>query len=253
VRVEQIFAQGGWDNFNYLVISGNQECLVVDPLDVGAVIAMVEQSGCRVKAIINTHGHFDHIKGNQALKKRFSAPVWAHPKSCNWGEQVDYYLEDGEIISLAGEQDGIKVIHTPGHTMDHISLLVPLQGGKEALVCGDTLFNGGVGNCHNGGNPNTLFETVRDIISPLPDSVEVLPGHNYLLSNLAFTLSLEPTNQMAQQMLDQGDDKIVTTIGLEREINLFLRLDNLDIKGVDGGTLEGRELFLSLREQRNHW
>ena len=251
MEIKQIDARGGWDNLNYVVIGKGGECLVIDPLDIDQIDKVIREYRVKVKAVINTHGHLDHIQGNLEASQKFDAPIWAHPLAKQWGTKVDHYLQDREMIDLAGEADGVEVLHTPGHTMDHLSLLVTRGPDSWALICGDTLFNAGVGNCHNGGDPAGLYDTIQKIVVPLDDKVEVLPGHNYLVSNLSFTLSLEPGNMAAQQLLEQGDDQLVSNIGLERKINLFLR--QAPLKFPDGEQLDGQELFLRLREQRNRW
>ena len=147
--------------------------------------------------------------------------------------------------------------------MSHICVLA--HGATRALFCGDTLFNAGAGNCHNGGHPNELYNTFATQLSKLPDDTLVYPGHDYISNNLRFTLDREPDNAKAQQLLPDMEKQdtnrpLVTSLGLEKEINTFFRLtspsvirrlreafpdlpDNPDQKTV----------FLKLRELRNKW
>ena len=74
---------------------------------------------------------------------------------------------------------------------------------KPALFCGDTLFNAGAGNCHNGGHPAELYKTFDEQLARLPSSTLIYPGHDYVENNLRFTLDCEPDNKKAREMLDK--------------------------------------------------
>src|SRR6202030_4388946 len=95
------------------------------------------------------------------------------------------------------------------------------HGDPPALFCGDTLFNAGAGNCHNGGHPSELYGTFANQLSRLPEATLIYPGHDYIARNLAFTLDREPDNARAKAMLpaieaqDPGKP-LVTTLSLER-------------------------------------
>ena len=133
------------------------------------------------------------------------------------------------------------------------------------LLCGDTLFNAGAGNCHNGGDPQLLYQTFVERLAPLPDATRIHPGHDYLARNLAFTLDREPANRDAAVMLASmpnrdGADAPITTLGDERRINTFFRLRNPAV--IDGlralfpampADPDARTVFLKLRELRNRW
>jgi len=134
-----------------------------------------------------------------------------------------------------------------------------------ALICGDTLFNAGVGNCHNGGNPELLYDTFATQISRLPDATRVYPGHEYLARNLEFTLDREPANKDAPELLAEARrhnaaEAPVTTLGEEKRINTFLRLQSPSViaqlreKFPDlGERPEPKTVFVKLRELRNKW
>src|SRR5678816_4869986 len=89
-----------------------------------------------------------------------------------------------------------------------------------ALFCGDTLFNAGAGNCHNGGHPSELYKTFSEQLERLPGSTSIYPGHDYIENNLKFTLDREPDNGDASGMLSRvsGHDPakaLVTTLDVE--------------------------------------
>ena len=152
---------------------------------------------------------------------------------------------------------------TPGHTMCHICLRS--HGDEPALFSGDTLFNAGAGNCHNGGNPEDLYATFVDQLARLPDGTRVYPGHDYIENNLRFTLAREPDNVAANEMLPRvsGQDPAtarVTTLAEEKRINTFLRLTSASVIAKlreDFPDLperpDAKTVFVKLRELRNRW
>ncbi len=134
-----------------------------------------------------------------------------------------------------------------------------------ALFSGDTLFNAGAGNCHNGGHPDELFETFETQLKSLPDDTAIYPGHDYLLNNLGFTLDREPDNEVARRMIRDYENQdpanaLVTSMADEREINTFFRLQSPTVvaKLAEefpelGDNPDARTVFLKLRELRNSW
>lgn len=257
MKVHQFFSFSSLRNFEYL-LEDESELYAVDPFNGDKIFAEAKKIGKPIKAIINTHEHFDHYCGNEALVKACACEVWAHEKARGKIPGVGRYLKDNEILKTI---DGtyVKVLYTPGHTMGHLCLLLQKEGRDLALISGDTLFNAGVGNCHNGGNPEVLYETFRDQIFPLHDDVVLYPGHDYMKNNLLFTLNLEPSNKKAKAQLERIKDFkdgefITSTIGQEREFNTFFRLSVDEIKSSLGdNTLCEKNVFLKLREKRNHW
>lgn len=147
--------------------------------------------------------------------------------------------------------------------MSHICLLS--RTDEPGLFSGDTLFNAGAGNCHNGGHPSELYDTFQEQLEKLDDKTQIYPGHDYLVNNLEFTLDRETDNETARSMLaahqDQNpDNALVTTLAQEREINTFFRLDSPSvIAGLQerfpdiGDSPDARTVFLKLRELRNSW
>ena len=152
---------------------------------------------------------------------------------------------------------------TPGHTMCHICLRSHTD--EPALFSGDTLFNAGAGNCHNGGDPNALYATFVDQLAGLPDTTRVYPGHDYIENNLKFTLSREPDNADAKAMLPSvtGHDpktSVVTTLEHEKKINTFFRLTSPSVIAKLRESFpylperpDAKTVFVRLRELRNQW
>ena len=225
--VEQIWTANAYRNFNYLIVCAETgEALAVDPLDHRKCLAAAKDRGWEIKQILNTHEHADHTGGNQAMIAATKAELLAHENAKDSIPGIDRGLAAGDVIKV-GNTVELEALDTPGHTMSHVCLLSHTD--TPTLFCGDTLFNAGAGNCHHGGHPNELYDTFAGQLAKLPDETMVYPGHDYITNNLEFTLDREPDNQRAQQLLadvqDQDPDQaLVSTLGLEKEINTFFRL-----------------------------
>ena len=147
--------------------------------------------------------------------------------------------------------------------MSHVCLVS--HSDTPALICGDTLFNAGAGNCHSGGHPAELYQTFTSQLAKLPDETLVYPGHDYISNNLEFTLDREPDNQAAKALLadvagQSPDDPLVSTLALEKEINTFFRLHSPAVMARLReafpdlpAELDAKTVFLKLRELRNSW
>jgi hydroxyacylglutathione hydrolase len=134
-----------------------------------------------------------------------------------------------------------------------------------ALFCGDTLFNAGAGNCHNGGHPSELYSTFVSQLDKLPETTLIYPGHDYMANNLKFTLDREPDNAKAKSLLPaiEAQDTakaLVTTLALERQINTFFRLTSPTVIARLRESFpdlpekpDPKTVFLKLRELRNKW
>jgi hydroxyacylglutathione hydrolase len=263
MHVEQIWTANSFRNFNYLIACPETgEALAVDPLDHEKCLARARAHGWHVTRILNTHEHGDHTGGNRAMVEATGAQLLAHAKAKNRIAGIDRGLSAGDIIRV-GKTVELECLDTPGHTMSHVCLLS--HGEQPALFSGDTLFNAGAGNCHNGGHPEQLYGTFASQLARLPDDTRVYPGHDYIANNLRFTLNREPDNARAKALLAQIEHQdpehpLVTTIALEKEINTFFRLHSPSIIArlrEEFSDLpanpDPKTVFLRLRELRNRW
>jgi hydroxyacylglutathione hydrolase len=190
------------------------------------------------------------------------AKLLAHRNAGSAIPGMDRGLGAGDIIKV-GKTVELESLDTPGHTMSHVCLLSHTD--TPALFCGDTLFNAGAGNCHNGGHPNELYQTFASQLAKLPDNTLVYPGHDYIENNLLFTLDREPGNAGAKQLLDKIHDQdpnhaLVSTLAMEKEVNSFFRLHNPTIITRLREAFpdlpehpDPKTVFLKLRELRNSW
>jgi hydroxyacylglutathione hydrolase len=261
--VERIWAANPLRNFHYLVACAETgEALMVDPLDARMCLRAARLRGFGITQVLNTHEHRDHTEGNAGVVAATRAIVMAHAGAAGRIGGVDRGLQHGDVIRV-GRSVELEVLDTPGHTRSHVCLLA--HGDFPALFCGDTLFNAGAGNCHNGGDPGLLYETFANQLARLPDATRVYPGHDYMARNLAFTLDREPGNAEAASMLEtaQTHDPVaarITTLGEEKRVNAFFRLQNPELITrlrqrfpEIGERPDARTAFVKLRELRNSW
>jgi len=274
--VEQIAVNNSLRNYMYLVACPEtREAVAIDPLDHQRALERAKELGWVIRGVINTHEHNDHTGGNEPVIAATGATLYAHHNATDKIANVDVGLKAGDTVQV-GTSVELIALDTPGHTFCHTCLyyLGSDQKGSQrlgnqdlppALFCGDTLFNAGVGNCHNGGNPQTMYQTFAEQLFLLPEETQIYPGHDYIVNNLQFTLSREPGNAAAKSLLiamDQwnGDTHFISNIAMERLVNSFFRLDSEEIiqhlqaKFPEVGDSPNEEtVFLKLRELRNSW
>lgn len=251
-------------NFNYLIgCEETHQAIALDPLDGQQMLDLAQQQGWQIKLIINTHEHHDHIEGNPVVAAATGAPIWAHENALGNIPDQARGLKAGDLIELGSIR--LKVLFTPGHTPVHLCLLAEADGhnAQPILFSGDTLFNACAGNCFNGGDVDTMYDSFVSQLMPLPDETLLYPGHDYMKNNLGFALSREPDNSDArywqQAVADtEHDDMPVMTLGQERLYNPFLRLHSEKIRARLKQEFphlgEGdRDVFKALRALRDQW
>jgi hydroxyacylglutathione hydrolase len=171
-RIEQI-AVGKMANFTYLIIDNEEkEIAVIDPSwDLEKIFERIKKNEYKVKYVINTHSHFDHIIGNDQIVSTIKCKVMQHNNS---REKHDISLKDGDEFMIG--KTIVHVIFTPGHSKDSICLIVD----SKAIITGDTLF---VGNCGRidlpGSDPEEMYNSLFEKIMNLDNNLIVYPGHDY--------------------------------------------------------------------------
>ena len=149
--IEQIWTGNAYRNFNYLVACPDTgEALAVDPLEFRQCLDRARERGWEITQLLNTHEHPDHTGGNKGQVSAPSAKVNAHRNAADRIPGMDRGVGAGDVVRV-GRSVELECLDTPGHTMSHICLLAHTD--EPALLSGDTLFNAGAGNCHNGGHP----------------------------------------------------------------------------------------------------
>jgi hydroxyacylglutathione hydrolase len=196
---------GSFAVFAYIVGSEETgEALVIDPAANGELLAReAEKNKLKIKYIVNTHSHIDHIMGNKLMKELTGAKIIIHEAEARWltaqspqmmnmfgaeaSPPADITVKENDLITVG--DISLKVLHTPGHSPGSICLYV------DGLVfTGDTLFVGGVGRTDlQGGSWQTLVSSIRTKLFTLSDATVVLPGHNYGMAPKS-TIGLEKVN-----------------------------------------------------------
>ena len=200
------------DNFGYLV-HGQQFALAIDGGATRAMLAYLKAQNLELKIVTNTHGHADHTSGNRGLLAATGADYIDHRQ---WSDKK----------SLVLENENIDVISTPGHTADSVCFLA-----GPALIAGDTLFNGTVGNCFSG-DLNAFFRSIKKLLE-LPDRTVVYAGHDYVKASMIFARSLEPGNPAIDRFLEAYDPgHVFSTLQEERRINPYLKFNDPAIAAV---------------------
>ncbi len=257
--VHQLYTDSPLRNFNYFLELNETDVIAVDPLIAEQVELWCKKNNKNLKMIIITHEHIDHIYARDALKSKTGAEVIAHKTAQGVIDNIDRYVSQGDKIPL--KEGSVEILHTPGHTATHISLMVrDANDTQYGIITMDTVFNAGVGNCKQGGDPKVLFKTIKRLDNFLEDHVKLFPGHDYIEKNLKFTIQREPDNFYAKDLLEQikrfRTDNFSTTISQERGMNVFFRLNSKEVRenldGINESSSE-EEVFLKLRELRDNF
>ena len=195
MKVHQIQV-GNMQNFSYIVEDDDtHEAIIIDPSwDLVELELIIKENDLKIKYIVNTHHHFDHTLGNEAMVKSTNAPIVQHEFS---ELKHDISVKDGDSIDFGNSK--LKVLHTPGHSKDSVCLI-----GDGKLFSGDTLF---VGNCGRidlpGGSAQDLYHSLFDVLHSLDDDLVMYPGHNYGHSNVSTIGEEKTTNMIMQKRTEQ--------------------------------------------------
>jgi hydroxyacylglutathione hydrolase len=195
MKVHQIQV-GNMQNFTYVVEDEDTDTgIIIDPSwDLDKVEQVIKRNNLKIKYIVNTHHHFDHTLGNEAMVKSTNAKIIQHEKS---ELKHDITVKDGDVIEFGNSK--LTVLHTPGHSKDSMCLI-----GDGKIFSGDTLF---VGNCGridlSGGSPSDLYHSLFDVLYSLNDELVLYSGHNYG-NALTSTIGQEKiTNFVMQKRTEQ--------------------------------------------------
>jgi hydroxyacylglutathione hydrolase len=216
------------DNYAYLLIADG-EAAVVDPSEAVPVQAAAAREGVRLRAILNTHHHWDHVGGNEGLlQDQPDLPVYGHESDLARGRIPGQTvgLPDGAERTVLGRR--VQALHIPGHTLGAVAYFFPDEG---VVFTGDTLFGAGCGRLFEG-TPEMMFASLQRLCG-LPEATQVYCGHEYTERNLAFAAAVEPQSAAiaaisarqtrVRALRAQGLPSVPSTLAEERETNPFLR------------------------------
>mgnify|MGYP006114635161 FL=1 len=217
------------DNYSYLIIDeeSNIAC-VVDPSEADPIIEYLENTQIKLKFILNTHHHYDHVGGNQKLKEKYGASVVGYEGDKERIPGIDILVNDQETWIYKNFE--AKIIHIPGHTLGHICFYFYKD---ELVFTGDTLFSLGCGRIFEGTYAQ-MFDSLMKL-KKLPTNTKVFCGHEYTLQNSKFCIVHDDNNKNLKTKINDikiklkaGRSTIPSTMKDELECNIFLRSNNVE-------------------------
>lgn len=218
------------DNYIWVLVNdSNKQAIVIDPGQADPVAKYLEDYHLELTAIWITHHHDDHIGGVAELRELY--PMTHVVASSDHGVRPDQVVKEGSSVSAWGYT--AQVWSVPGHTESHLAYVLNKDEVKQ-VFCGDTLFSAGCGRVFTG-TIEQLFESFKRFNKLDADSL-FYPAHEYTAANLRFGLSIEPENLAMQQSLTQveeitaqGKASLPVTLEHERQVNVFLRTEELTV------------------------
>ena len=217
------------DNYAYLIIDEKKKiACVIDPSESDPIVNFLENNGIKLKFILNTHHHYDHVGGNQKLKKKYGAKVLGFKDDKERIPEIDILLSDKEIWKY--ENFEAKIIHIPGHTLGHICFYFAKE---NSAFTGDTLFSLGCGRLFEG-TYSQMFNSLMKL-KTLPKNTKIYCGHEYTKQNSTFCIAHDATNEKLktkindiEMKLRKGLPTIPSTIQDELDCNIFLKSNNVE-------------------------
>ena len=217
------------DNYSYLIIDEKKNiACVIDPSEADPIIEYLENNNIKLKFILNTHHHYDHVGGNKKLKEKYKASVLGFKGDKERIPEIDILLNDQETWKY--ENFEAKIIHIPGHTLGHIGFYFYKE---QSIFTGDTLFSLGCGKLFEGTH-SQMFNSLMKL-KVLPKDTKVFCGHEYTKQNSKFCLAHDKDNEKLKTKINDielklknGFSTMPSTIEDELECNIFLRSNNVE-------------------------
>ncbi|KAI5965247.1 HAGH [Candida pseudojiufengensis] len=247
---------GHGDNYSYLIIDDHsRNAWLIDPAQPNEVLAYIKDHNLNnkfdLKAIVNTHHHYDHSDGNKEFHKKYpDLPIIAGKDS----PLVTYTPQHEEVIDL-GDDLSITALHTPCHTQDSICYFVQDgKTGQKAVFTGDTLFISGCGRFFEGTGAE-MNHSLNSILAKLPKDTKVYPGHEYTKSNVKFSKTIINNEAIKnlEKLCDQNEYTTgKSTIGDELKYNPFMMLNDSQVINKVGGLKNPDDVMDELRDMKNN-
>jgi len=217
------------DNYIWAIHNGTsngdaKDVVLVDPGDADPVMAAMRQNGWKLRAILLTHHHYDHIGGVEELTQLFDdGDIPVYGPTYESIKEVTHPLVEGDQIDFDDMGIHLKVLDTPGHTRGHICYY-----GNNTLFSGDTLFAAGCGRIFEG-TAAQMYESLEKIRT-LPETTQIYCAHEYTLQNLGFARIVESDNRdiierlkRVKNLRSQDKPSVPSTLAEELQTNPFLR------------------------------
>ncbi|CAM5142691.1 unnamed protein product [Eretmochelys imbricata] len=245
------------DNYMYLVIEENtKEAVVVDAAVPKRLLEIVRKEGVALKAILTTHHHWDHARGNEELAKVYP--------------ELQVYGADERIGALTHKVThneelkfgdiNVRCLFTPCHTSGHVCYFMWEENSPDApaVFSGDTLFIGGCGKFFEG-TAEQMYRNLTEILGALPKDTKVFCGHEYTVRNLKFALKVEPENEIVKKKLawaklrdDEDLPTVPSTLQEEFHYNPFLRVSEESVQKFTGKT-DPVDVLRALRTEKDNF
>lgn len=208
------------DNYIWM-IKKNKDVVVVDPGDAIPVLNFLKEKNLNLKSILITHKHSDHIGGIEDLLSHYpNIKIYGPKNNFNF---IYTIVNNDELLKINELNIELRVIATPGHTLDHV-----VFADQDHLFCGDTLFGCGCGKLFEG-SYSQMHSSLKTL-SKLPTSIKVYCAHEYTKKNIEFALTQDKDNQYLidrKRNLIGKDITLPSTLGEELKTNPFLRSKDL--------------------------
>ena len=242
------------DNYAYIINNNSKLVAVVDPSEALPVITFLEKQNLKLNYILNTHHHFDHIGGNNELKKLYNAKIVGFNGDKHRIPGIDIVLRNDESWIFGNST--VKILHIPGHTLGHICFFFE----KEKIAfTGDTLFSLGCGRIFEGDHKQML--TSLNKIKELPKDTKIYCGHEYTYKNAEFCIKYDSDNsnlkkrfEIIKKLRSDNLPTIPTTLEDELNSNIFLRCDQNDLKNkLNMKNYEDFKVFRKVRDLKDNF
>jgi len=239
------------DNYAYLVLSeaGDGDCLVVDPSEAAPVHDELARRGLRLRAILNTHHHWDHVGGNLALVEKWGCDIIGHESDRSRIPGFTRGVRHGDEFEVAACE--FRTLHVPGHTSGAVTYVM-----GEAAFTGDTLFCGGCGRLFEG-SAAEMHHSLTEILGALSDDTVIYCGHEYTEANLRFARTVQEYPALERRLADtkvrreQGSFCASATLAEERLTNPFLRCHLPEMQAALGREGDPVLAFAALRSKKD--
>ena len=243
------------DNYSYLIHDEiSNTVAIVDPSEFIHCDTIISKNYKKLDFILNTHHHYDHVGGNEELKKKYNSKVLGFENDKNRIPQIDTVLKDNQEFKIGTLN--FTTIFIPGNTRGHVAFYFK----KERVVfSGDTLFSLGCGRVFEG-TYKQMFQSLNKLKN-LPGETKVYCGHEYTFKNLEFCLKFNPNNDFLKKKKDDiklslknKKPTIPSTIADEIKANIFFRVNDPDVKkAINLENSPDIEIFTKLRDLKDNF
>ena len=243
------------DNYSYLIHEEKTNTVaIIDPSEFEPCDEVVKNRYKKLDYILNTHHHYDHVGGNEKLKKKYGSTVLGFEGDKDRIPAIDKFLNDNQNFKIGNLS--FLVIFIPGHTNGHVAFY---SENEKIIFTGDTLFSLGCGRVFEGTNEQ-MYNSLNKF-KKLPPDTRVYCGHEYTKKNLEFCIKYEPHNKYLKKKEDWINAKIRANlpsipVSIEEELktNIFLRCNEQEVKtALNLNNSSEQEIFAKLRDLKDNF